>query len=130
MKTRTVDKYKYQNYLTKAEEFYETMNESLQARRFNATVVAAIHCAISSSDALTVFYKGIRHSGERHEDVINVLNTLGLPEMQAKNKQLLVLLQVKNSAEYADRLMTESNANESVKNAQRFYSWVKGLLQK
>lgn len=129
MKTRNVDKNKYKNYLTKAEEFFDEMNDSYANKRFNATVLNAIHCAISSADALTVFYKGVRHAGERHEDVIKLLNELGLPDMHSKNRQLLALLDIKNSAEYEEKLMTESNASSAIKNTERFYRWVKDTLK-
>mgnify|MGYP001574936634 FL=1 len=129
MKSRNVDKHKYINYLAKADEFFDIMNESFAKRKFNATVLNAIHCAISSADALTVFYKGIRHAGERHEDVVALLNVLGLPDIQSKNRQLLDLLRIKNSAEYEEKLMTETNALESIKNAERFFKWVKGMLK-
>ena len=128
MKTRNVDKHKYKNYLTKASEFFDSMNDSFAKRHFNSTVLNAVHCAMTSADALTVFYKGVRHAGERHEDVIALLNTLGLSEIQNKNKQLLALLHIKNSAEYEEKLMTETNASESVKNAERFFKWVKEIL--
>ena len=129
MKTRNVERFKYKNYLTKAEEFYEATNDSYTHRRFNATVLNAVHCAISSADALTVFYKEQRHAGERHEDVVNLLNSLGLPDIQSKNRQLLALLAIKNGAEYEDRIMSESEAASAMKNAERFYKWVKDLLK-
>ena len=129
MKTRSVDKYKYRNYLKKAKEFYDTMNDSMAKNNFNSAVLNAVHCSISSSDALTVFYKGIRHSGERHEDVVSVLNTLGIEEMPKKNRQLLGLLKIKNSAEYEEKLMTEKDAFGAVKNAEKFFLWVNELLK-
>jgi HEPN domain-containing protein len=129
MKTRNVDKHKYNNYMIKADEFFDSMNDSFAKRHFNATVLNAIHCAISAADALTVFYKGVRHAGDRHEDVVSLLNTLGLPEIQNKNKQLLSLLRIKNSAEYEEKLMTEANALDSIKNAERFFSWVRSMLK-
>lgn len=130
MKTRNVDKHKYINYLKKADEFFEIMKDSFAKRKFNATVLNAIHCAMSSADALAVFYKGVRHAGERHEDALSLLNTLGLPDMQNKNRQLLDLLRIKNSAEYEEKLMTEANASDSIKNAERFNKWVKEMLNK
>ena len=130
MKTRNVDKHKYVNYLKKAEEFLEIMNDCFAKRKFNAAVLNAIHCAMSSADALTVFYKGVRHSGERHEDVVSLLNILGLSDMASKNRQLLDLLRIKNSAEYEEKLMTEANASDSIKNAERFHKWVKEILKK
>ena len=129
MKTRNVEKQKHRNYLIKADEFFDMMNESFAKRKFNAAVLNAVHCAISSADALTVFYKGVRHAGERHEDVVVLLNTLNLPEMPNKNRQLLALLYIKNSAEYEEKLMTQANAFDSIKNAERFCKWVKEMLR-
>lgn len=50
--------------------------------------------------------------------------------MQSKNRQLLDLLRIKNSAEYEEKLMTETNASDSIKNADRFSKWVKEMLNK
>ena len=105
MKTRNVDKYKYTNYLKKSEEFFQSMNNSFNQKHYNAAVVSAIHCAISAADALTVFYKGIRHSGERHEEVVSLLNSLEIGQTEVKTRQLLRLLRLKNSAEYEETLI-------------------------
>ena len=129
MKTRNVDKSKYKNYLIKAEEFFDIMNESFNKQEYNAVVLNAIHCAISSADALTVFYKGLRHAGERHEDVISLLNTLDMKNFHNKNRQLLNLLQLQTKTLDEEKLMTESNASDSIKNASRFFNWVKELLK-
>ncbi|MEK6868253.1 MAG: HEPN domain-containing protein [Nanoarchaeota archaeon] len=129
MKTRNVDKQKYRNYLKKADEYFQSMNQSFVEKHYNATVLNAIHCAISAADALTVFYKGVRHAGERHEDVVSLLNTLGLAEIEQKNRQLLRLLQLKNSAEYEETLMNENDALDAIKNTERFFSWVSKYLE-
>ncbi len=129
MRTRNVDKHKYQNYLKKADEFFQVMNDSFAHKNYNATVVNAVHCAISAADGLTVFYKGVRHAGEKHEDVVSLINTLGIVGIENKTRQLLRLLQLKNSAEYEETLMSESNALDAIKNAERFFSWVLQFLK-
>ena len=65
--TRAVSRELCKNYLRKAEEFYRSMEQSHSTGDWNACVVNAIHCAISSADAMTVFYLGFRHAGERHQ---------------------------------------------------------------
>lgn len=129
MKTRNVDKHKYQNYLKKADEFFQAMNDSFAQKNYNAAVVNGVHCAISAADGLTVFYKGVRHAGEKHEDVVSLINTLGITGIENKTRQLLRLLQVKNSAEYEETLMTESDALDAMKNTERFFSWISQLLR-
>ena len=70
LKTRSVNKHLYKNYLKKAEEFMNACNDSFLKEDWNAAVINAIHAGISASDALTIFFKGVRHAGERHEDVV------------------------------------------------------------
>ena len=92
----------------------------------------AVHCGISACDAVTVFMLGVRHAGERHEDAISLFQTVGLPRdvLTAKSKQLSRLLGIKNVAEYEERLMDEDDAKEAVRDAERFFSWVKEFLSK
>ena len=130
MKTVSVNKGLYSNYLKKAAECFEAANDSLLRQNNNATVINAIHCAISASDALLVFFKGIRSAGQSHEDVISLLRSLEFDKDEINNKirQLQKLLHIKNSAEYEEKLMTESNALSSIKNAERFFKWVEDML--
>lgn len=132
IKTRNVDKGLYGNYLKKAEEYYAAMNTELEQSQWNAAVLCAIHSAISAADAVTVFYQGVRHAGEKHEDVVQLLETLELDRETMKNKirQLLNLLQVKNAVEYEEKLTFENGAWMAAKNAERFLSWVRELLPK
>lgn len=109
MRTRSVDKFLFRNYLTKAEEFNSTAATASQKGMYNPAVVNAVHSAISAVDALTVFYKGVRHAGERHEDAVALLQTLPLEkgELSSKTRQLSRLLGLKTSAEYHEQLMTQ-----------------------
>ena len=75
---------------------------------------------------------GVRHAGERHEDAISLFQTVSLPKdvLTAKSRQLSRLLEIKNAAEYEERLMNENDAREAVRDAERFFNWVKGYLSK
>jgi len=131
MKIRTVNKEFYKNYLKKAEEFFSAMDSEFSKRNFNSCVLCAIHCGISAADALTVFFKGIRHAGERHIEVIELIESLDIDKSLLKNKirQLVGLLDVKNMVEYEERLTTETGALTAVKSAERFFSFVKEMLK-
>ena len=74
--TRGVSRQLYKNYLQKADELYTSMLSSYDNGLWNSTVINAIHCAISSADALTVFYLGFRHAGEKHNDVLLLLRNV------------------------------------------------------
>lgn len=121
MRTRHVGKSNFKNYLKKAEECFSVASECLRTKRWNAAVINAIHCGISACDALTVFMLGVRHAGERHEDAISLLQTVNLPNnvLTTKSKQLSRLLEIKNAAEYEERLMNENDAKEAVKDTER-----------
>ncbi|MBW2975526.1 HEPN domain-containing protein [Candidatus Woesearchaeota archaeon] len=131
MKNRTVDKTLYRNYLKKSNECLESATDSISRQNWNAAVISAIHCAISAVDSLTVFFRGERHAGERHEDVINLLQSLDGIEKETINKkirQLQRLLQIKNSAEYEEKLMSQQDAEVSKKDAERILIWAKDKL--
>ena len=129
LKTRNVEKHLYKNYLKKAWEFMNSCNDSFLKEEWDAAVINAVHSGISASDALTIFFKGVRHAGERHEDVVQLLNTLELHDIKDKNRHILNLLSVKNKAEYEETLMTRKNAEDAKKSAERFLSYVKDTLK-
>ncbi len=130
VRARAVSRELHKNYLRKAEEFYRSMEQAYSAGDWNACVVNAIHCAISSADAMTVFYLGYRHAGEKHLDVLQLLQEIDIDskEIQSKNRQLSSLLSIKNRAEYEERLLSKSDAENALKACKRFHEWVKDKL--
>lgn len=128
IRTRAVNRELYVNYMRKAGEFYRSMEHAYGAGDWNACVVNAIHCAISSADAVTVFYLGFRHAGEKHLAVLQLLQEIDSKEIQSKNRQLSSLLLIKNRAEYEERLMSKSDAENAMKACRRFHKWVKDKL--
>ncbi len=95
-------------------------------------MLCAIHCVICASDALTIFYKGVRHSGEKHQDVIQLISKLDLEIADFSNKarHLINVLDIKNNLEYEEKLTTESGALAAMKNTERFLFWAKDMLKK
>lgn len=132
VRTRRVRKDAYENYLKKARESLDTARECLNAGRWNAATMNAVHCGINACDALTVFMVGVRHAGERHEDAVALLQTLNLPKdtLSSKGRQLSRLLGIKNTAEYEERLITQKEALEAVRDAERFLGWIEELLKR
>jgi HEPN domain-containing protein len=130
LRTRPVERSLHRNYLKKAEEFYDSEIENYEKNRWNACVVSAIHCAISCCDSLTVFYLGFRHAGERHEDAAELLKQTDIAKNELDNqlKHFYVLISIKNSAEYEERLMFQDDAERAKKACERLFSWTKGKL--
>ncbi len=126
--TRRLDRAKSRNYLKKAEELYQEMLEGRRSGRFNATVISAIHCGISASDAYTVYTGGVRSAGKDHGDAIRLLASMGT-EAKKMSDHLRSLVEVKNAAEYEERLFTSGDAEMAVKHAERLYKWVKEKME-
>ena len=130
MRTKSVEKHFYLNYLKKAEEFLQQTEKAIEDGRWNVAVSLAIHSGICAADALCVFNLGVRSSGEGHEEVIQLINKLDIKDLSIKARQLLNLLDFKNSAEYTESLMSKKNALSARQNAERFLSFVKNNLEK
>ncbi|MFA5771748.1 MAG: HEPN domain-containing protein [Thermoplasmata archaeon] len=131
VRTRYVDKSLTKNYLKKAEESMATAKNCLENKRWNSAAANAVHCGISACDALTVFMVGARHASEKHEDAIALFESLNIPKdvLLTKGRQLGRLLAIKNAAEYEDRLISENDAIQLVKDAERFLQWVTAYLK-
>lgn len=126
MKTRQVDRSKAGFYLQKAEECKNSMKRAFESREWNACVINAIHCAISSADALCVAKLGLRNAGESHNDALVLLSQVepGSEEIKKNVKHLSELLNIKTDAEYGERLFYEKDAEMAVKHAERLLGFV------
>ncbi len=93
IKTKVIERSEYKTYLKKASEFYDIMLQAKESGKWNAVGLNAVHCAISSSDAMLVFYAGIRSTSDNHLSVIALLsNSVRLPEVKSKCETLRKIL--------------------------------------
>ncbi len=125
-----MEKERYSNYLRKSDEFYRSAQEAEKRGDWTALVSNAVHSAISMADALTVFYAGERSTAQSHNEVMRLLATLGVDrdELDRNMRHLSSLLELKNLAEYEDRLPTQKEAKSAIQNADRFRRWVLSKL--
>jgi len=132
MRTRSVDRSKYRNYLTKSEEFLDTANDAFERTRYNASVLNAVHAIISAADALLVFVKGLRYAGTRHEEAVELFSTIfsGDREHEKNVSRFGTILSIKNKAEYLEVLLSSKDASNALRDATRFLSYVKSKLPK
>ncbi|MFQ6129846.1 MAG: HEPN domain-containing protein [Candidatus Hadarchaeaceae archaeon] len=130
MRTRSVDRSKYRNYLTKSGEFLDTANDAFERTRYNASVLNAVHAIISAADALMVFVKGFRYAGTRHEEAVELFSTIfpGDREHKKNVSRFGTILSIKNKAEYLEMLLSSKDATDALLSATRFLSYVKGKL--
>lgn len=129
MRTRKLEKHFYLNYLKKSEDFLHECGKAIENKNWNSAVSLAIHSGICAADALCVFSIGERSSGEGHEELLKLIKSITMKDFNIKTRQLSNLISLKNSAEYSENLMQENDALSSKQNAERFLSYVKGVLK-
>lgn len=129
IKTTAVHKADYANYLKKAVEFHDAMQESLSRAKWNAVGLNAIHAGISAADALLVFFHGVRSASPKHDDVIKLITSLiSHKDIKSQALHLRSLIHMKNIVEYEVRLIDRDEALSLSKHASRFLEWVRSLL--
>ena len=128
-RVRQVERRAAAQYLKKAAEFFESMQQALQAERWNAAGLNAVHCAISACDAVLVFYTEQRSTSPDHETAVHLLSALPkVPEARQKADTVRRILHEKNLIEYEDRMVTAPEAAELAKLTERFYRWARHLV--
>lgn len=133
LRTRRVDRSLYANYLKKTEECLTSACRSFTAGEWNASAINSIHSAISSIDAMCVFFLGQRHAGDNHDSAIALLRTI--KELDRKDLNSIInrtsrILSLKNMAEYEERLVSNAEAEKALKDADRLLQFVKSKLPK
>lgn len=130
IRTRTVTRTRHTIYLKKARQFLNAMKSSMTAGDWDAACLNAVHCAISSADALLVHYAGVRSAGESHFDVLSLLKQhVKDPQTNQKAQALGKIIEYKSAAAYEDRELMEADAKEVEKLAERFFEWAKSKLK-
>jgi uncharacterized protein (UPF0332 family) len=129
LKTRDVHKSLYTNYVIRAEECFNAAKMSFSNEEWTAAAINAIHSCIAGCDAMCVFYLGKRHAGESHNETVALFKSIGgKEEISVNAKRLTKILSIKNMAEYEERLVRRKEADEAVKDCERFLEFVKKQL--
>ncbi len=128
-KTRTVSRERHATYLKKAREFMRAAESAMQAGDWDAVGLNAAHSSISAADALLVYYGGVRSTGESHHDVAGLIRQhVKDDQLGSKLQTLSKVLGYKNLSAYEDREVTEAEARDAAKLAQRFLDWAQSRL--
>jgi len=128
-KTRDVQKSLYTNYLKRAEECLHSAKISFSNQEWNASTISAIHSCIAGCDAMCVYFLGKRHAGKDHSSAVTIFKTIGSSEDINKNaNRISRILNIKNIAEYEERLIYRTEAEKILKNCERFLRYVKKTL--
>jgi hypothetical protein len=119
-------------YLAKAEQFVEASQGALEAHRYDAGMLNAIHAAISAADGVAVALSGRRSTDPDHQRAVDLLEEVGRgsESIGARVKQLRGLLSKKNRVEYESRRATAREAAEAVERAVRIVVWARETIQR
>ena len=113
-------------HLKKAEQFHRAMLEAVSKEDWDAVGLNAIHCVISSNDALLGLRYGIRPAGKNHAEAAEVLMKYEKGEDARKNASRFDrMVKKKNLVEYEGRVITASEGRKLATDAERFLNWVK-----
>ena len=105
------------------------MNESIQASRWDAVGLSAVHCAISSCDAVLVYYTQQRSASSDHEAAVYLLSSLAkVPDAKQKAETLRQIFQKKHLIEYEDRNFSAAEVSGTAKLTERLFRWAQGLV--
>ncbi len=119
-----VDKSQYFNYLKKAEEFYFSMLQAEKSEHWNAAGLNAVHCAISTADALLVKFSGVRSIETDHMLVVDIIKQkLKLDGIDEKLSTLRRVLAKKSLIEYDNTVFGKRDALDIIKQVERLYLW-------
>ncbi|MBI5682200.1 MAG: HEPN domain-containing protein [Deltaproteobacteria bacterium] len=127
-KTRIVDKNQYHAFLAKAKDFASMMDVSLEQGKWNSAGLQAVHTVISASDAVIVYYGGVRSSELDHREVVGLLHDIIGESASSPGRHVSRVIAKKNLVEYEERLIIQSEARDMVEHAKRFLDWVNGIL--
>lgn len=128
IKTIDVEKSDYKVFLKKARDFYDIMQMALKTDNWTATGLNAVHCAISSCDAILTFHLGIRSISDDHMDAVELLQRLPATLEGGEASTYKRIVAKKNLIAYENRDFRQIEAVEIAKLAERFYEWAASKL--
>lgn len=127
-KTRAVDKSEYRDFLAKADDFASMLDLALAEGKWNSAGLQAVHAVISASDAVIVYYGGVRSVELDHREVVGLLHDIIGEAAATAGRHVSRVIAKKNLVEYEGRSITQAEAREMAEHAKRFLEWVTGML--
>ncbi|MBN1170372.1 HEPN domain-containing protein [Candidatus Micrarchaeota archaeon] len=116
-RVKHVSRYKYNGFVEKAEQYYNGMKSEFEGERPNNSVTMAVHCAISWTDAFTVYKLGRKSSAQSHGEAVGLLKEAKSSDEKKKSQimdSLLELIDMKTPAEYEDGILGNKDAKRAI----------------
>lgn len=120
-----VDKSKYRDYKSVADNFYNGAEIAYEFQYYNAAGVLIVHAAIAYSDAITIKRQGIKNRGDDHRELITLLQrVIGKePENKAALNKLSKIIEQKNLVSYSGNIYEKKDIEGLRKLIDRFKAW-------
>jgi len=115
-RVKHVSREKYNGFKEKAEQYYDGMKSEFEEGRPNNSVTMAVHCAISWTDAFTVYKLGRKSSSQSHGEAIILLKEARSSDEKRKSriaKDLFELIELKTPAEYEEGILSKKDAKKA-----------------
>lgn len=118
-------------FLTKAEEYLASAEDSLTAERHTPAASNAIHAGISAKDAIVTALTGSSGKGKDHATAASELRTaLGKRDgAAAAEKAMRELVSAKSAVEYGTALVTAAKAEPLVRRARVLVELAVGIVR-
>ena len=123
MKSVYVPQSGYKGFRNKASDFYHVMKLSLDSELWNGVGLNAVHCVISLSDALTVYFLNKRFSGDDHRHASDLLAQIPNAGVKQYINAFDRIISKKHMVAYEEREFRQSEALEIAKQTERFFQW-------
>lgn len=121
--TQAVSRSEAVKALSKAAEFLSAAEASLEACRWNAAGLEAIHAGIACADAGLIATCGMRSISEDHGAVVRLLEAEVASFGAGQRRQILGLLKMRNTVAYERRPLSQMEARQLVDHARRLVRW-------
>jgi len=129
MRIKKEDRSAVIDYFRKAEDNCRAMMDSFSSGNTNAAGTLALQCAISSADALCVYFKGVRSVSRDDFDICDLVASVPLPEAKEMAARLRSIIGRKNLVQYERRNLTRQEAKDLVASAAKFFQWACSLAR-
>jgi len=126
-KRTSVDRSLASSYIAKAGQFLRSAERAAGEAEHDATMLNAIHAALSAGDGVTIAIAGVRSTDPDHRRAADLLQEVAGASQEIKGQvaQLRRLLSSKNVVEYEARRVRGAESTEALKRASRFVAWAR-----
>ncbi|MGH2554829.1 MAG: HEPN domain-containing protein [Actinomycetota bacterium] len=125
-----VARYQAASHLAKAVQFLDAARSASESSHHDATLLNAIHAAISATDAVCIALAGMRSTDPDHLRAADLLDEIAgkTGAVGAHARQLRQLLSRKNVVEYESRRATLREGTDALARATRLLDWARDVV--